>query len=1326
MRWCYALTGNYGVSIIVFTLFSKLVLLPVSVWVQKNSIKMVKMQPEINRIKVRHFGDADAIAEEQSALYKKEKYNPLASLVPLVIQLVLLVGVVAVVRDPGTYILHTGAGEAAKSLNMSFLGFDLTWVASENGGKAILVPILAAFSAWLLAAAQNAINVLQSEQSRWNKYGMMAFSVGLSLYLGFFVAAGVALYWIASNLLAIVQQYLLNLAINPKKYVNYEELRASEEELAALSGNTEGRKSFRDPLRRRSRADYKRFFGVGNKHLVFYSESSGFYKYYAGTIRYLLENTNIPIHYITSDPEDQIFTKAKENPQIHAYYIDSQTLIPLMMKMDADVVVMTMPDLENYQIKRSYVRKDVEYVYVPHGMDSLNMTMRTGSMDHFDAVLVCGKHQKEEIEKTEAAYGLPAKVLVACGYPLLDDMRQGYLETHRDGKKKILIAPSWQKDNIVDSCLDEMLEQLQGRGYQITVRPHPQHVRHMPEKMAMLQERFKADPDIEIQTDFSSNSTVFEADLMITDWSAIAYEYAFTTLRPVLFINTPMKVMNPEYTRIDTEPINIWMRERIGGVVDPDRMESLPGTVDRLLRQSSDYREKIRLFAEEYIYNPGTSGEAGARYLIGRVFRKAALRIKEKESRKPGENGKRDQGKKMKKIAGLLGMAGTVGFLAVNSLFMTSRPVQAYIDPSVMTYAIQAIAGIVIALGAVFGIYWRRIRKRLDGVLHLEEKRYKTYESDELCFRDPKDEGKILYAADLEVDAAELRDHAGLQEGRKNGPKSIKTGENGKSRNRFIPALFLTAAFAFLTVVYAPAELYMSNMREFWFDIYAMIPELLKLFLLIAAAGLAVFFVCYKVHRKLYAAVLALGLFAFLTLYVHGSFLAGNLPPLDGTTVDWSLYRGEEIRSLIVCGVILAVVVFLAVRLKEQTFFNVIKGCAVVVTLLLAVSLVSVCIKNDGLRHKASYMVTEYNEYAMSTDENFVILLLDAVDAGTFREVWEQEEKYAGLFEDFTFFENTLTAYPYTEHAVPFALTGEWMLNQEDYLTFETRALDNCKLFSTLEERGYEMGMYETELPYDSPNILRFANIRDLEKNGIKDSVTFAWLEAKLVTLKYAPYPLKKKGIVDMGYFENLKDAKGENPFLLYNSLFYEKLKELGITKMDEKCFRFIHLEGAHVPFKYAPDVTLIDPEEGSYVQNIQACLTLTEQYLQELKNAGVYDNSVIVIMADHGFNDGRYGENGGIGRQNPLLMIKGKNEKHAMRIDQAPISFEDLPEAWQRLLDGAQSDEVFDWKEGDERTRRMMFYYYGGEDVLEEYVQNGPAGDPDTLKPTGNVYRLE
>ncbi len=621
MKQCYTLCGNYGVAVILFTFITKIILLPVSVWVQKNSIKMVKIQPDINFLKVRHFGDADAIAEGQNKLFRQAGYHPLASIVPTVIQLVLLMAVIAAIK----------AGMADSSIDMRFLGVDLSLIPAQGRGWLILSPIAAGASAWLMCAAQNQSNVLQAEQDNWNKYGMLILSVGLSLYLGWFVSVGVALYWVASNLFSIAQLYLLNMAIDPKKYVDYARLEESKKqlsELQQLGGKRHGREA--RELARRERADYKRFFSVLNKHLVFYSESSGFYKYYKGIIEYILKNTNIAVHYITSDPNDQVFAISQSQPRLKPYYIAEKRLITLMMKLDCDVMVMTMPDIENFHIKRSYVRKDIEYVYVPHCIDSINMTMRTGAVDYYDSVLCVGKHQKEEITNTEAVYGLPHKTLVDWGYTLLDEMRAQYAASAHEDKpgKKILIAPSWQKDNIVDSCLEEILDTLKGRGYQITVRPHPQEVRLKQAYMEQLEAKYAADRDVEIQTDFSSNSTVFEADLLITDWSGITYEYAFTTLRPVLFIDTPMKVMNPEYEKINTPPINIWMREVIGAVVKPDELEKLPEAVERLLSGRDEYREKIDRFVHEYVYNLGNSGEVGAKYIINEIQKK----IKERKN----------------------------------------------------------------------------------------------------------------------------------------------------------------------------------------------------------------------------------------------------------------------------------------------------------------------------------------------------------------------------------------------------------------------------------------------------------------------------------------------------------------------------------------------------------------------------------------------------------------------------------------------------------------------------------------------------------------------
>ena len=451
MKFLYNLCNNYGIAIILFTLISKIILLPVSIIVQKNSIKMVKMQPAINRININYFGDKDKISEEQAELYKKEKYNAFASLIPLFVQILLLLGLVQVINKPLTYInniapekinemktivvneynvdnesssieltilndikknnniekynliINENEIQKIKKINLSFLGFDLSWIAANTKGKALLIPLIAGFSALLMCLGQNIMNVLQAEQSTFNKYGMLVLSVGLSLYLGYFVPAGIGLYWTVSNLLAILQQWLLNIFIDPKKAVDYEELEKTRNELKKL--NSISSKRTKEQIQK-EKLDYKKFFSITNKHLVFYSESNGFYKYYKGMIEYILDNTNITIHYITSDYNDNIFKLEKENPQIKAYYIEEKKLITLMMKMDADVVVMTMPDLETFHIKRSYIRSDINYIYIPHGMDSLNMTMRNASTNAYDTVFVTGKHQKDEMLETNKLYNL--------------------------------------------------------------------------------------------------------------------------------------------------------------------------------------------------------------------------------------------------------------------------------------------------------------------------------------------------------------------------------------------------------------------------------------------------------------------------------------------------------------------------------------------------------------------------------------------------------------------------------------------------------------------------------------------------------------------------------------------------------------------------------------------------------------------------------------------------------------------------------------------------------------------------------------------------------
>ena len=592
LNWCNGLTGNFWWAIVVFTLITKIILLPVSVMVQRNSIKMVRMYPEMNRIKAKYFGNKDKISEEQYQLYKREHYHPMLDLIPTILQLIILMGVVRAI--PG----------------------------SEERSP-LYMPILAALSALIMCLAQNRSNVLQSEQSRINQWGTLIFSVALSLYLGFFVSKGVAFYWICSNLLATVQMYILNFCINPKKYIDYEALAQSREELEKVEKLSAVTKHKRPPeLVKREKADYKRFLAFENKQIVFYSEKNGFYKYFRDVIETIQRRTDVIIHYISSDPDDEIFSLTSDT--FHTYYIEEKLMV-LMMRMDADIVVMTTPDLQKYYIKRSMVRDDVEYVYMDHGMNSVNLMLRKGALDAFDTVFCANANVVEELRAQEKVYGLKEKNLVPYGYAMIDNMIRAYEKQPpvKNDPPVILIAPSWQEDNIMDSCIDGLLKALLPMQYRVIVRPHPQYVRHYPEKLQALQAKYASSPNFTLQSDFSSNETVFNADVLVTDWSGTAYEYSFTTLKPCLFINTPMKVMNPDYRDIDVTPFDISIRNQIGIALEPGQIDQIAPAVHRLLHEQAFSPESIAALRSQSLFNIGKAASVGADYLINRLIEKS-------------------------------------------------------------------------------------------------------------------------------------------------------------------------------------------------------------------------------------------------------------------------------------------------------------------------------------------------------------------------------------------------------------------------------------------------------------------------------------------------------------------------------------------------------------------------------------------------------------------------------------------------------------------------------------------------------------------------------
>lgn len=608
LRMCYTGLENFLLAIILFTLLTKIILFPISLWTHRNSLAMMHLMPELNRLKIKFYGDKDAIAEETQLLYRREGYHPLLGTVPMFIQLGLLIGVIGAVRE-----LLAGQESA------------LSCYPSQEGGIMLFMPVAAGLSALVLGLAQNRLNPLQREQGKAGQWMTNGLSIGISLVLGAFVPVGVGFYWIASNLLTIIQQLVLNAVMRPEKYIDYGELEKSRRELGEMD-SLSAHVSKEDKLR--EKADYKRFFSIANKHLVFYSEKSGFYKYFQDVIEYLLSHSNITIHYITSDPKDQIFALAETQPHIKPYYIGEQKLITLMMKMDADMVVMTVPDLDKYYLKRSYVRKDIEYVYMFHAPLSFIMTISDGALDHYDTIFCTGIHQVREIRESEKLYHLPEKRIVECGYGVIDNMAAHYQKNNKTyehhEKKKILVAPSWHPDNILDSCLEPLIYSMSKRDWEVIIRPHPEYIKRYPGRIKEIQEQFAAywGENLMLEMDFYSNETVYSSDILISDWSGITYEFSLSTLKPVIFINTKMKVANPNWNKLSLEPLMLSLRDEIGISLEKQDVRNIAETIDMLLSQREVYQERIAAVRSKYLFHFGESGRVAGKYILKQLTKK--------------------------------------------------------------------------------------------------------------------------------------------------------------------------------------------------------------------------------------------------------------------------------------------------------------------------------------------------------------------------------------------------------------------------------------------------------------------------------------------------------------------------------------------------------------------------------------------------------------------------------------------------------------------------------------------------------------------------------
>lgn len=357
--------------------------------------------------------------------------------------------------------------------------------------------------------------------------------------------------------------------------------------------------------------------------IVFYSEGAGYAPYLQPVIDALSKCFDGIIYYLTSDNDDQLLIQPP--PRVYSYYIGKGSARTFTLNnLTANLVVMTMPDMNTFHIKRSSKAK--HYAYLHHSLVSTHMVYRKGAFDYFDSIFCAGQYHIEEIREWETLHGFKAKNLVEHGYAPLDEL----IDIAKNDNRKpatdantasgdrydILLAPSWGPQGLMEVHAEEIVGVLLDAGHLVHVRPHPRTRQLSGQVLDKLERKFVGHPGFDLNEDTTNYEALIQADVMISDWSGVAMEFAFGLEKPVLFIDVPRKVNNPEYKTLHAVPLEVSYRDEVGKVISPDRLGELPAALKSLKQDNNTFRSNIRNLREKYFFNIGSSAVQGAKALV--------------------------------------------------------------------------------------------------------------------------------------------------------------------------------------------------------------------------------------------------------------------------------------------------------------------------------------------------------------------------------------------------------------------------------------------------------------------------------------------------------------------------------------------------------------------------------------------------------------------------------------------------------------------------------------------------------------------------------------
>ena len=364
-----------------------------------------------------------------------------------------------------------------------------------------------------------------------------------------------------------------------------------------------------------------------NHKIAFYAERASDWNYYSNIVNELINEHNVDIYYITSDSADPLLTNKNKN--IFVYYIGYDNIRTVFFQtLQFKVFVTTTPDLGKFNFTRSPY--DVHYAYIFSSLVSAHMGFMHDAFDLYDSVLCLGPHQYNELKALERHYGLKQKEIVECGYGHLENIINAFDKESKNIKKnqqdlQVVIAPTYGQNSLLEIDNGELcfslFDILSKANIEVILRPHWMTINNNPSLISKITERQKSCKTFKMEKDLSSIDSLINSDILISDLSGVALEFAFGFLKPVVYIDIPIRSRNAEFSDINLPAFELELRSKTGQIISPEKIADIPNIIKNLNNNNSFQKGLIEL-RDKSVFNLGASGKVGASYLSNLVDKK--------------------------------------------------------------------------------------------------------------------------------------------------------------------------------------------------------------------------------------------------------------------------------------------------------------------------------------------------------------------------------------------------------------------------------------------------------------------------------------------------------------------------------------------------------------------------------------------------------------------------------------------------------------------------------------------------------------------------------